>query len=99
MGYSQARQNFGGGVVSAVRDAQQDVLGGDVVVLEARRFIKSARKRVVSGLAQKTLAYPGNLRQPCHRAIDFRDHSFRRYAELREQRRDYTIVLREQRPE
>src|ERR1700722_13827467 len=75
------------------------MLGRNVFVLQALRFIEGALKNFVRGLAKVLLGHSRNFWQALDLLLDLSSKRRRRHSEFFEQGRDYSVALREQGPE
>ncbi len=75
------------------------MLGRDVLVLQALRFVEGALKHVVRRLAEVLLGDAGNLGQPLDLLFDLASECGGRSSQLFEQRRDHSISLGDERPQ
>ena len=71
MGGAVARQKFPRGIVARGGDAEQDVFGRDVFVLQALRFVEGALENFVRGVAEVLFGDAGNFRQALDLFFDF----------------------------
>ncbi len=90
-------QKFRGLILANGGDGQQDVLGGNVFVLELLRFDESAFENFVRRRAHLLLHRSRHFRDAPEPSFNFTRESVRTHAEPREQRRDDAILLRDER--
>ena len=94
---SVTRQQLPGGIFRASRDGQQDVLRGNVLILEFLRFIKCRFEYLVRVFAQVLLRNTAYLWETRKLRIDLRLQALGAHTETIEQRRHDSIVLGHQR--
>ena len=75
------------------------MLGRDVLVLQALRFVEGALRTSFEAWLRYCSETPGNLRQALDLFLDLGGQRGGRHAQLLKQRRDHAVALRDQRPE
>ncbi len=93
-----AYQQLPSGIAARSCNAQQDVLGGDVLVLQSLCFVKSALQNLIRSRAQVLLRHARNFRQPRNLLFNLARQPHGRHSELFQQRRNHAVALRRQRP-
>ena len=99
VGDAVARQKFTRGIAFGGGDAEQDVLGRDVFVLQTLRFFEGALQNFVRLGAEVLFRGSGNFRQALDQFLGFPGELSRRHTQLFEQGRDNAVTLRDQCPE
>ena len=90
-------KKFRGLILANRGDGQQDVLGGNVFILELLRFDESAFEYFVRRRAHLLLHRSRHFRDAPEPVLDFARESVRTHAEPREQGRDDAVLLRDER--
>ena len=93
-----AHEELARGVAVRRGDGQQNVLGRNVVVLQALRFVEGALENFVGSFAQKLIGDARHLGQALDLLLDFARERGRRDSQLFKQRRHNAVALRDERP-
>ena len=95
VGRARALQQLAGGVAALFRDCQQQVLGGNKFVLEARGFVERPLQRLVHGRRKvQPRLHAGRLGQDAQQMFGLRHDRVRMHAAFLQQRtRDPSLLL------